>query len=80
MIGVGSGELGVRGAVGDEWAGFAIRLHRAYGGTAPPLPRLRRDEAETIPDWRRGGLANAATCSAVRGGPSYWCGLVSNDA
>jgi hypothetical protein len=33
--------------------------------------------AEKIPDWRRGGLTYAATCSAVRGGPSYWCGLVS---
>ena len=25
----------------------------------------------------RGCLTYAATCSAVRGGPSYWCGLVS---
>ena len=30
--------------------------------------------AEKIPDWRRGCLTYAATCSAVRGGPSYWCG------
>src|ERR1035437_1547157 len=29
------------------------------------------------PRTSRGGLTYAATCSAVRGGPSYWCGLVS---
>src|ERR1035441_7906951 len=29
------------------------------------------------PTGRRGCLTYAATCSAVRGGPSYWCGLVS---
>ena len=33
--------------------------------------------AEKTPDRRRGGLTYAATCSAVRDGPSYWCGLVS---
>ena len=33
--------------------------------------------AEEIPDRNRGCLTYAATCSAVRGGPSYWCGLVS---
>src|ERR1022692_4201619 len=42
---------------------------RRMGG---PRPR-----AEKIPDRSRGGLTYAATCSAVRGGPSYWCGLVS---
>ena len=34
--------------------------------------------AENIPDRSRGGLIYAATCSAVRGGPSYWCGLAAS--
>ena len=37
----------------------------------------RCSQAEKIPDWHRGCLAYAATCWAVRGGRSYWCGLVS---
>ena len=42
------------------------------------LNDAKRERAERIPDWRRGGLTYAATCSAVRGGPSYWCGVVSD--
>ena len=38
---------------------------------------LASSRAEKILDWRRGGLTYAATCSAVRGGPSYCCGLIS---
>jgi hypothetical protein len=38
----------------------------------------RGSRAEKISDRGRGGLTYAATCSAVRGGPSYWCGLVSD--
>ena len=47
---------------------------RWWLGVEMPGSRLR---AGKIPDRNRGCLTYAATCSAVRGGPSYWCGLAS---
>ena len=76
-----------------EWAASAPRgdcyaggSRAAFGSLTPKGWALteRRNwgecwvrEQKESPDRSRGCLTYAATCSAVRGGPSYWCGLVS---
>ena len=64
-------ETGVQGIAwaGEDPLGWWKRSALGMGG--------RGSRAGKIPSRSQGGLTYAATCSAVRGGPSYWCGLVS---
>ena len=52
-----------------------LQAQMARGHVVGSGGRLR--QRKEIPDWGRGYLTHAATCLAVRGGLSYWCGLVS---